>query len=239
MSAIGSGGAAGAMGLVPTPIGTLEELRRENLNPALVGSCAPKNDALGVRGCQYYENCIFRLTKYGGFRGNGPRNCGVFLQTHEGMKVEMERSCFFVMSRLYDRMRAGERDRQDGKNGEIIQIVALEPSLGHPLSKEVIHKQKTVNIHEGKVPSQPHKFEKKTFTGPVSPFPRPGERHAVAYDTLLDDRRRAREAQDEDLQMGPIQRVQPDEVAQPVVNDAAPDPTPAAVPVAAPVRKKA
>jgi len=231
MSVYGSSGAAGAMGIIPSPIGTLDELRKQGINPALVGSCA--RPSAGVRGCQHHENCIFRFRRFGGFRDDpgGARNIGYFLQTHEGNKKEAVASCHFFMQRLYDRMRAGERDRQDGKNGEIIQVIAQEG--------EIIHRQMTVNVNEGKLPVQPAKYEKKTFTGPVPAFPRPGQRPAVHYDTLLDDRRRAREAQETDLQVGQINRIAPDEVVQPVVFDDVASAEPeSGVPVAVPMERK-
>jgi hypothetical protein len=229
MSGYGSGVAMGVLGINPQPIGTLDELRRENLNPALIGSCAPSSP--GVRGCQSYPNCIFRFKKFGGFRDFGAKNIGYFIQTHEGNKKEDEGSCHFFMQRLYDRMRAGERDRQDGKAGEIIEVIAQEG--------EIIHRQVTVNVNEN--PALPARYEKKTFTGPVSRFPRPGERQVVEYNTLLDDRRRAREAQDPDLQTGPSHRVVPGEVKQPPVMDVesvVATTAPARAPSAAPVLRK-
>lgn len=210
MSVFGPGAAVAAMGLNPNPVGTPEELRNENLDLRVIGSCAPARP--GVCGCQFYENCIFRFTRFGGFRDEGPRNVGYFLQTHEGSKKEDQGSCHFFMSRLYDRMRAGQRDREDGKNGEIIQIIALEEGGDHPLSGEKIHRGYTVNVNDGT--NLPSKYEKKIFTGPVTPFPRPSERVALSYDSLLEDRRRTRELTDESLQMGPVMRINPDEVEQ-------------------------
>ena len=206
MSVYGSGVAA-SLGLQPNPVGTPEELKSRGLDRRMIGSCAPPGP--GVQGCQSYARCIFRLTRFGGFRDRGPRNIGYFLQTHESMKKEDECSCFQFMQRLYDRMRAGERDRQDGKNGEIIQVIAVEPGLDHKLSGEKIHRAVTVNINEGM--NLPADYKKKIFTGEVKSFVRVDAKQAISYDLLLEDRRRLREMQDESLQEGPVHRLLPDE----------------------------
>jgi hypothetical protein len=228
------------MGIQPMPIGTLDELRKEGINPAFVGSCSPPSS--GVGGCKSYDSCIFRFKKNGGFRDNGPRNCGYYHRTHEGRAVENDCSCAFFMSRMYDRMRAGERDRQDGKNGEIIQIIAIEGGMNHPLSGEPIHRTMTINENEGT--NLAPKWVKKTITGPVPKFPRPADRQTVSYDTLVEDRRRMREAQNPDLETGPsepVHRVQPANVDPDPVIDlgevleaAASGPAPVARPVGRP-----
>jgi len=201
VSSFGSGPASGAMGLHPSPVGTPDELRRENLNIALVGSCASPSP--GVRGCQYYVNCIFRFRRYGGFRDQGPKNVGYYLQTQEGRRKEDQGSCHWFMSRLYDRMRAGIRDREDGKNGEIIQVIEQEGG--------VIHRQVTVNAN-AEIPNAAPKWEPHVFTGPVTAFPRPSERTAITYHALLEDRRRARELEDDSQLIGAAEPI-----AEPII----------------------
>ncbi len=237
MSAYGSG-VASAMGIHPDPVGTLDELRKENIDPAMVGSCSPP--APGVSSCKFYENCIFRFNKYGGFRDAGPAGVGYYHRTHEGRAHENDVPCFFFMKKMYHRMRDGERDRQDGKNGEIIEIVSIEEGRNHPLSGQAIHRQMTVNSNEA-IPGAVPKWEKKTFTGPPGRFQRPSERQTISYDTLIEDRRRLREAEDPALAM-PVHRVagpvEPDPVIDlaPVLATPPTGPTPSAVPVERPKR---
>lgn len=228
--AYNTGPASSAMGLQPSPAGTLDEIRKAGLDPRVVGCCHPKVGN-GIAGCAYYERCIFRFRKNGGFRDQGPKNVGYFLRTHEGNQKEDENSCHWFMSRLDDRRFAGERDRREGLQGEIIEVVAQEG--------EVIHKQMVVNVNEGT--GKPADYRKKSFAVKVSEFPRPGSVQSIAYDTLLEDRRRLREAQDESLLEGPAHRVSPDDIEEPVVMSvedvvsAAPEKS---APVAAPVEKK-
>lgn len=236
-SAFGSSVSA-AMRLIPDPVGTLDELRKEGINPATVGSCSPPIS--GVSGCKFYDQCIFRFKKNGGFRDKGPVGVGYYHRTHEGRQHENDVPCHFFMKKMYHRMRDGERDRQDGRNGEIVQIIAIEPGWDHPLSGVPIHRQMTVNENEGT--NLPPVWKKKTITSPAGVFPRPSDRTAVRYDTLLDDRRRLREAVDPDLESAVPQRVSPAaEVEEdPVIDLAATlsqDPS-GPVPVAAPVEKK-
>lgn len=234
MSVYGSGAASSAMGINPVPMGTLDELRKEGIDPATVGSCSPQHT--GVSGCPYYESCIFRFTRNGGFRDHGPRNIGYFHQTHEERRVENFASCHLFMSRMRDRQQAGERDQQDGKKGEIIEIIAQEG--------EVIHTQVVVNINEGT--TLPARYEKQTKTIPVPHFPRPGERQVIAYDTQVNDRRRLREMQRAEMATGlpiePPRRIDPkEEIEQPPVAEveavlqSEPE---GPVPTAAPVVKK-
>jgi len=225
------------MGIQPNPIGTLEELRKEQINPAFVGSCSPPSP--GVGGCKSYEACVFRFKRNGGFRDNGPRNIGYYHRTHEGRAVENDCSCEFFMRKMYHRMRDGERDRQDGKNGEIVEIVAIEGGLNHPLSGQAIHRTMTMNENDGTalVP----KWLKKTVTGPVPKFPRPADRQTVTYDTLLEDRRRLREAQNPDFETGPAHRIDPVNVDPDPVMDLEPvlaTPASGPAPTAAPVERK-
>ena len=231
-SAYGSS-VASAMGIHPDPIGTLDELRRESIDPAMVGSCSPPSP--GVSGCKHYEQCVFRFKKNGGFRDQGPAGIGYYHRTHEGRQHENDVPCHFFMKKMYHRMRDGERDRQDGKGGEIVEIIAIEPGRNHPLSGLVIHRQMTINENDGT--ALVAKWVKKTITSAVARFPRPADRQTIAYDTLVDDRRRLREAQDPAVEM-PAHRVSVEAIEEDPVIDLEPllaetpsGPAPSAVPV--------
>jgi hypothetical protein len=206
------------MGIHPDPMGTPDELRQFNIDPRAAGSCAKPDGSAGVRGCPHWDRCIFRMARWGDFRGNGPRGVGYVLVTHEGSKKEDDAYCYWYMSRLHDRARAGQMQREEGKNGELIQIVALEPGLNHRLSNEVIHRAYTVNTNEGKV-GLPAVWEKKRFTGPVKPFPRLGTRQGDSEtDSLIQDRIRLRELREEAL-IDAGDRLTDEDIKQPVVPD--------------------
>lgn len=222
-------GVAASMGLHPLPAGTPDELRREGLNVALVGSCAPPSK--GVRGCPHYEKCIFRLTKNGGFRDQGPRNIGFFHQTHEGHRRQEFMSCFTFMQVLYERMRSGIRDREDGLEGEIIRIVAQEGGT--------IRQKLRVNKNEGNKALAPE-WIRKTDPIKVPAFQRPHQRDMGDYDSFLVNEERKRQLDDPDLQVGPpvsAEDMEPEPDAPEINLEAMP--MPGAAPVAAPVVRKA
>lgn len=202
--------ATGVFGTIQHVVGTVDEVVKHGFSPERVGSCSEQTDA--NQGCPHWGKCIFARQANGAFRGKqGPLNVGYFLQTHEGTKIETEASCEWFMDKMYERQRAGKRDREDGKNGEIIDIIAIEPGLDHPLSGQKIHRSTIVNVNEGT--NLPHKWQRKYDTGPVRKFPRLGDReNAGYYDQQLDDRRRLREAQEEMRENRPPMRLDPQEV---------------------------
>jgi len=223
-------GVAASMGLHPNPAGTPEELRREGIGLAFVGSCAPPSR--GVRGCAHYEKCIFRLTKNGGFRDKGPRNIGFFHQTHEGHRRQEYVACFTFMQVFYERMRSGIRDREDGLAGEIIRVIGQEG--------DSIRQKLNVNLNEGT--ALPHKWARKTDPITIPPFSRPHDRDLNSYDAFLVHEERQRQLADPDLMVGPP--VKPEDMEpepevevidlEQIVKAA----LPAAAPVAVPVERK-
>ena len=222
-------GVAASMGLHPEPIGTLDELRRENIGSAFVGSCAPASK--GVCGCDHYEKCIFRLTKNGGFRDHGPKNVGFFHETHEGHRRQEFMACFSFMQTMYERMRSGIRDREDGLNGEIIRIIAQEG--------DTIRPKHNVNLNEGT--TLPHKWARKTDPIVVPAFPRPHEQGGNSYDAILIAEERKRQLGDPDMQVGPpiaAQDMEPEPEREPLELPPMP-PEGASVPTAEPVTRKA
>ena len=128
------------------PIGTLDELRKAGLSSLEHGSCAPshgmkqfENYRPGVRGCPVYDKCPFNRRSMGAFKDQGPRYVGYSLKTHEGDVKEDTTTCYRFVQTLYERMRAGERDRQDGNpHGELIQIIAHEGDGSKVMTKESV-----------------------------------------------------------------------------------------------------
>jgi hypothetical protein len=225
-------GVAASMGLHPNPVGTPDELRREGISVAMVGSCAPPSK--GVRGCSQYDKCIFRLTKNGGFRDQGPKHVGFFHETHEGHRRQEFMACFTFMQTMYERMRSGIRDREDGLRGEIIRVIAQEG--------ETIRPKLQVNLNEGT--ALPHKWARKTDPKVVPPFPRPHDADLSNYDAYLINEERARQLSDPDLQVGPpvaIEDMEPEPetiIDAETVNAAVSAEPASAVPVAVPVERK-
>lgn len=197
-------------GIIQHAVGTPDEVRKAGMDPARVGSCSEPIKGQN-QGCAFWHKCIFQSHKNGGFRGHGPMNVGYFHQTHEGRKVENEVSCELFMDKLFERQRAGQRDREDGKNGEIIRIVAIEAGLSHPLSGQKILRTTIVNENANS-PQLGHKWVKKVDSGPVRKLPRLGERgSSTGYEVQLTDRQAVREAMDQEDEP-PVVRLEPGDV---------------------------
>jgi hypothetical protein len=108
-------------------------LRSKGLDPSKVRSCAPsagqEGHVRGLMGCNVSERCPYHLTRYGGFRGIRPHNVGVYIKPNDG---SMRQNCTYmpcfltIETQLLGRMRAGRDAIEEGKNGELIQIIAQE-----------------------------------------------------------------------------------------------------------------
>ena len=188
----------GKLGLNPNPIGTPDELRKKGIGLNEAGSCAPSagtpGHQSGSRGCSQYPRCIFHLTRYGGFRDHGPRNCGYYLKTHEGDAKEDFAACYWFVSRMLDRMLAGRRDREAGKNGEIIDVIAQE-------GEEILQKYWTIKEGTEKSLSPTYVLHRAPIKVPR--FPRPGEMpDEVSYELEIEKRRIERDSGNPDAATG-------------------------------------
>ena len=100
---------------------TIQNLRDQGLDPSKVISCVPSaglpGAVPGVRGCNLYDRCPFHLTRYGGFKGHGPETIGYYHKPNDGTQHQHENdiSCFRFVLLMLEKMRAGLRDREQGK----------------------------------------------------------------------------------------------------------------------------
>jgi hypothetical protein len=188
MTAFEGSGALAIIGQNPIPQGTPDELRKQGVDPNMVGCCAPRSP--GVRGCPVERDCIFHLAKYGGFKNEGPRYIGYYLRTHEGRQKEDTMLCHHFVRVLLSRMREGAMQRDRGiAAAERIVVIAQEPGLErvHPNGKPW---PTTVRQRVG-VPVNPndhtinaaYKLETKVVDVPT--WPRPGENDQSNYDVQL------------------------------------------------------
>src|SRR5678815_4617991 len=122
MATFHGSGALGMMGVDDVPRGTVEELRAVGLDPAQVGSCAPRG-AGGVRGCRMEQECIFAQARYGGFKGKGPKNVGYYKREIDGPQKQDWMPCHSFVQSLARRMRAGDAAREQGQPHEQIRII--------------------------------------------------------------------------------------------------------------------
>lgn len=128
-------------GLVPvTPdftSGVIEEVKRRGFDPGKVHSCMPSSDLQslggrqGVMGCNMWNRCPFGLTRNGGFKGHTwrPKHVLYYLEPNDGtthMKEDLM-SCRNYVQQLMNRGKDGARDMENGRAGEIIQIIGHEP----------------------------------------------------------------------------------------------------------------
>lgn len=140
----------------PNPAGSLEELRKLGLDPALVGSCAPR-DGSKVLGCPVYERCVFGR--------KGPQNYGVRFLLEDGSSNEIELPCFDAMrwELSFNRLE-GSKD--------IMEIVTdTKHPKGGPGTRIMSKGSKAENFTEdGKTYT---KWVKTVFPRVVKEFPKP------------------------------------------------------------------
>lgn len=227
----GSSGTSGMaeLGIIGNPVGPLDDVRKHGFDPRNVASCAPPSP--GVRGCPVWQACRFHIRKNGGFKGEGPRNVGYFLET-AGRRKEDEISCFRFTSSLQGRMDFGAINRQNGLDGERIAIIAQEG--------EIIHRKVTLRTNP-EAPPEFAQFKAQIIEAPVGRFPRLGETPASTYDQMLAERQRAREQGDPDLETGPPERLttldESDSWEAPAGDPPLDGPIATATPVSEPVKK--
>lgn len=80
--------------------------------------------------CAVKENCRFNRRDMGGFKGQGPKYIGFRLicdRAENNSATQDFMTCFnFVQANMNSRMRTGRNNREDGKDGEIIRVIAQE-----------------------------------------------------------------------------------------------------------------
>jgi len=185
-----------------TPV--IHALREQGLDPSRVVSCVPSAGLTGaipgVRGCNVYDRCPFHLTRYGGFKGEGPKNVGYYIKVNDGTthQAENEIACYRFVSLLLERMRAGLRDREQGRTGnpgpELINIVSQE---GDSIRVKDWVK---VNLNDVSL-NAPYHFVRKIQT--VSAYKHPDDLQGDSYESELERSAMERMHHDPDLQVGP------------------------------------
>lgn len=175
MGTFDGSGALGMLGENPIPQGTPDELRAAGLDPAKVGSCAPRSE--GVRGCPLDPECIFGQARYGGFKGvSGPHNIGYYKREVDGTQKQDVMTCHGFVRSLVRRMRAGDIAREEGKPHEQIRIIAQEGewiTINPIVQTDPNDKRVTAEWKR-----DPHKIQ-------VPKHPRPSDNPQITYDQQL------------------------------------------------------
>lgn len=192
MSNVAGSGLLGMLGENPLPQGTPEELRKAGLDPARIGSCAPKSP--GVRGCPMWKECPFHLQKYGGFKGHGPKYVGYYLKTHENRQKQDFMTCHAFVRTMMGRMKTSVAAQLDGKPHEIVRVIAQE---GETIRTRVGVKK---NPDDKTATAE---YEMRTETKPVPAHPRPGDNTQTNYDADLWAEEQIRRKYDPDFLTGP------------------------------------
>lgn len=223
MSSVYGSGVLNQMGIIPNPVGTLEEVRRAGLDPNQVASCAPSADSpnriQGVRGCPVYDECIFGQKRYNGGKWSkgvdGPHYVGYRLQTHEGDIKEDDCTCFTFIKTLKRRMLVGLAERSEGRRGELIRITAQEG--------EMIRTRQQVRVDpKDRGPNPEWKWD--MALRPVHTFPRPDKNPQLTYEQqLLAAERDAQKREDDYIEAftpGPLEYAEaPNEPTEPTEED--------------------
>jgi hypothetical protein len=182
----------------------IESVKRHGFDPGVVRSCMPSSDlsrlggVKGVVGCNQWDRCPFGLTRNGGFKGVSwrPKNIIYYLEPNDGTTHAKEdmMPCFLYAQLLQNKARDGRLDLEEGRNGEIIQIIGQE---GDTYTENAFVKINSADPAQ----NSGWKNQESTKTCPEYVFPSTlaGQQHE------RDLRKKARErmAADPDAQMGP------------------------------------
>lgn len=114
----------------------IEAVKRHGFDPAIIRSCMPSSDlkrfggVAGVVGCNMWDRCPFGMTKNGGFKGQTwrPKNVIYYLEPNDGTTHAKEDvlPCNLYTQLLANKARDGRIDLEEGRTGEIIQIIGQE-----------------------------------------------------------------------------------------------------------------
>lgn len=92
------------------------------------GVIAPSLKTCG--NCDLRADCQFDRRRMGGFKGEGPKYIGYRIitdRTEQNGAKEDTLSCFnFITSGLMKRMHVGRQQRDDGRDGDLVKIIAQE-----------------------------------------------------------------------------------------------------------------
>lgn len=170
-------------GIKHMPVGTLEEIQAEGLNPDLIASCHSRVEGV-TRGCPVWSTCQFHLKERGGFKGKGPKNVGYYLRTtrDEGARTKEDFiPCYGFVLALQSRMNFGRAQKEEGKEHEVIRIVAQEGekiAVRHYVSVAADGGNRTGDIRIREIPEIIE----------VPKFLRPRQNPGVTYEQMLRQR---------------------------------------------------
>lgn len=120
----------------PVPVGTVEELVAENLDPTVYASCARPNPVTGVVGCPFYNNCIVSAKGV-----SGPRNYGVQIlkgPSQGGGMTTVGASCMWLAQHapVYERNEGSVRViAEEGETFDRVTRVAVNNETGEIAGK--------------------------------------------------------------------------------------------------------
>lgn len=118
----------------------IAELEKKGVDPMSVRSCLPQSGMLGhvkgqpAKGCNCFDVCPFGSTRFGAFKGQGPKNVKIYIDPNDGSgrKQELPFTCFHVAMNLLSRMKGGIAALEKNLPGEIIDVVGGEPGVVIP-----------------------------------------------------------------------------------------------------------
>lgn len=198
------------------PKGTLVELREANMDTSVFGCChanAADENGVAIMGCMVEKSCPFAQKKYGGFKGQGPEYIGYYHRTSradESKEHENVMSCFGFVSTLLRKMRKGQADKEEGRDYEHIEIIALpkhviarDPSLANRFGDTVVMTKWSSEVPKSLVNMA---LIPETVEAEVPVFPRPTDNPGITYSQKLRARLAARELARSGDDFGPERR---------------------------------
>lgn len=153
------------------PVGTMEELAQENLNPATVPSCAMPNKAAGVLGCEHFHKCVVSAKAKA-----GPKNYGVQIVKGAlvgGGLVRSTVDCVWIAQHHDNIVRNGGSLTVIAEEGETYSRVTS-------IAKDNVTGAQTMNSRN------PNTYREEDLVETVvKPFARPGENKGLLRERLM------------------------------------------------------
>ena len=219
------------MALVPmSPAETtavIDAVKARGFDPGVVRSCMPSSDlqrlggVKGIVGCNEWDRCPFGLTRNGGFKAHTtlPKNVVYSLFPNDNTKHIKQDilPCHEYVRLLGNKARDGRIDLDEGRNGEVIEIIGMEQGSNLLKPNGTPWPEEYTEVVQIKDPATANTLSPTwIFRTSVKPCPRYAPPSAVAgqdHERQLIAQMNARMSENQEAQTGP-QRAAPAEVAE-------------------------
>lgn len=153
----------------PVPIGSVQELEAENLDPTVYASCARPNPVTGLVGCPFHQTCMVSAKGK-----DGPKNYGVQIFKGPGQGGGMTTT---VASCMWLAQHARVYERNEGS----VRVIANEGESFDKVTRVAVNNQtnEVAGPYDRDVRREDRRIKVK-----VQPYPRPSQNPELLTDML-------------------------------------------------------